>query len=77
MKKIREQGTIFEKERSELFRNRENTVTMATLKEFEGHGSGAFFRIEIAAGRTKAAFTTERNELELTAMRAAIEGKPF
>lgn len=58
-----------------MFRNGENTVAMATLKQFEGHGSSALFRIEITAGRAKAAFTTEGNEFEFTAMRTAIESK--
>ena len=50
-------------------------MAMATLKQFEGHGSSALFRIEITAGRAKAAFTTEGNEFEFTAMRTAIESK--
>ena len=74
MKQAVKKRTVIEKEITKIFINGENTVTVLDVNEFTCHGSRAIHRILIAAGRAEAAVTAERNKLELSAVRAAVEG---
>ena len=49
---------------------------MGTGDEFKSHTVGAFLRIFDSAGRTKAAFASERNKLHVIAMRAHVHSAP-
>ena len=74
MKQAVKKRAVIEKENTKIFINGENTVPVLDVNEFTCHGSSTIHRILIAAGRTEAAVTAERNELELSAVRAAVEG---
>ena len=74
MKQAVKKRTVIEKEISQIFINGENTVTVLDVNEFTSHGSSAIHRILIAAGRAEAAVTAEWNKLELSTVRAAVEG---
>ena len=74
MKQAMKERTVSEKEITQIFINGENTVSVLNVNEFTCHGSSAFHRVFIATGGTEAAVTAEWNKLELTAVRAAVEG---
>lgn len=67
-----EEGTVMQKERAKLFVNRKNTVSVGTVDQFKGHGGRTFLTVFDTAGGTKAALTTERNKLHVTAVRADV-----
>lgn len=49
-----------------------DTMSVRTVNHLERHGNGALKRIEITAGRAKAALAVKRDKLERTARRAAV-----
>ena len=66
MKKTVEQRTVSAKENAKFFGDSENAMSVNALNDFERHGSSALNGIEIAAGRTKAAFAAKRDKFERT-----------
>ena len=49
-------------------------MAMGTVDEFKSHRGSAVDGIHVAAGRTKAAVTTECNEFEIAAFGARVHG---
>ncbi len=74
LKKAVKQGTVIEKERTQVFINGKNEVPVSTVNEFEGHFRRAVNAVFIAAGRAKFRVTAERNEFQFAAVGAAIHG---
>ena len=74
MKKAMKQGTVFEEERSKILINGKNTMAESNVNEFKSHGSSAFHRVLIAAGRAKTTVTAERDKFKIAAMITAIHG---
>ena len=72
MEKAVKQGAVIQEKLSEALVNGEDTVPMGDIEEFEDHRGSALHGIFIAASRAETAVASERDELELTAMRAAI-----
>lgn len=60
----------------EVFIDGEDTMAVPDIDEFKRHGGRTLHGIFIAAGRTEAAVTPERNKLKIAAMRTAIHGTP-
>ena len=57
-----QQRTVFIEEDAEILINSENTMTMNAIHKLKGHSSGTVNCVFSTTGRTKSAFTTERNE---------------
>ena len=74
MEETIQQGTVVQEKVTKVFINRENTVAVLYVNELKGHTGRTFQGILIAAGRTEAAVTTERNKFKVSAERAAIHG---
>ena len=72
MKETVQEGAVLKKKVAEIFINGKNAMAVLDIDEFKRHTSGAFHSVFISAGRTKAAVTTKRNKLEITAVRAGI-----
>lgn len=49
-----------------------NTMPVLNINELEGHRSGSVNGVHVAAGRTKAGVTAERNKLKISAARAGV-----
>ena len=74
LKKAVEQGTVIQKERTQVFVNGKNEVPMGTVNEFKGHFCRAVNAVFIAAGRAKFRVAAERNEFQLAAVGTAVHG---
>lgn len=72
MKEAFQQRTIIQEERSKIFIDRENTVTMGGIEKLERHGIGAFHGILVAASRAETTMTAKRNKFELIAAGANV-----
>ena len=55
VKETIEQRTVFEKELTKVFINRENAMAVRDIHQFKRHTGRAFHRIFVATGRTEAA----------------------
>ena len=64
VKETIEQRTVFEKELTKVFINRENAMAVRDTRQFKRHTGRAFHGVFVAASRTEAAVTTERNKLK-------------
>lgn len=69
-----QQGTVFEKKRTEFFVNRKNEMAMGPVEQFKRHFSGTVNAIFIAAGGAKLGMASERDKFKITTMRASIHG---
>ena len=49
-------------------------MTVLNIKEFKRHGSSPVDGVHVAAGRTEAGMTAERNKFKITAESTAIHG---
>ena len=47
---------------------------MGNVDNFKRHGSGTFYGILVAAGRTETAMASKRNKFKVTTRRASIRG---
>jgi hypothetical protein len=74
MEKTVEQSSVFQKKFTEIFIDRENTMTVLNIDQFEGHTGSAFHGIFVTAGGAKTAVTTERDEFKFTTVWTAIHG---
>ncbi len=74
MKEAAQKFLVFKEEMAEILIDGENTMSMRDIDQLEGHVGGAFHRIFITAGRTKAAVTAERNKFKFATLRAAVHG---
>jgi len=74
MKEAVEEGTVLKEEGAEVFINGKNAMAVLNTDELKRHTGGAFHSIFVSAGRTKAAVTTKRNKLEITAVGAGVHG---
>ena len=74
MKEAVEEGTVLKEEVAEVFINGKNAMAVLNTDELKRHTGGAFHSIFVSAGRTKAAVTTKRNKLEITAVGAGVHG---
>ena len=72
MKETVQERTVLKEKVAEIFINGKNTMTVADIDELKRHTGSALHGIFIATGGTKAAVTTKRNKLEITAVRAGI-----
>lgn len=72
MKEAVQVGMVLKEKVAEIFINGKNAMAVLDIDEFKRHTGGAFHSVFISAGRTKAAVTTKRNKLEITAVRAGI-----
>ena len=72
MEETVQERTVLKEEVAEIFINSKNAMAVLDTDEFKRHTGGAFHSVFISAGRTKAAVTTKRNKLEITAVRAGI-----
>ena len=59
--------TVFKKKMSEGVIDCKDAVTVLGIDDFRRHGKGTVNRIPVAAGRTEAAFATERNKFKVAA----------
>lgn len=74
LEKAVEEGTVFEKEVSEIFINGKDTVAVSAGDEFEGHVCGAFLTVFHSTGRAKSGMAAERDKLKASAVGACIHG---
>ncbi len=74
MKETVEEGTVLKEEVAAVFINGKNAMAVLNADELKRHTGGAFHSIFVSAGRTKAAVTTKRNKLEITAVGAGVQG---
>ena len=74
MQETFQERTVLKEKVAETFINSKNTMAVLDTDELERHTGGAFHSIVVAAGRTKAAVTTKRNKLEITAVGAGVHG---
>ena len=74
MKETVQEGAVLKKKVAEIFINGKNAMAVLDIDEFKRHTGGAFHSIFISAGRTKAAVTTKRNKLEITAVWTGVHG---
>ena len=74
MKEAVEEGTVLKEEVAEVFINGKNTMAVLNADELKRHTGGALHSIFVSARRTKAAVTTKRNKLEITAVGAGVHG---
>ena len=51
-----------------------NTVSMLDINDFKRHGSRPVNGVHVAAGRTEAGMTAERNKFEISTARTGIHG---
>ena len=76
MKKTVKERAVPKEKIPEVFIDGKDTMAVPDIDEFKRHGGRTLHGIFIAAGRTEAAVTPERNKLKVAAMRAAIHGTP-
>lgn len=74
MKETVQEGTVLKEKIAEIIINGKNAMTVLDADEFERHTGGAFHRIFVAAGRTKAAVTAEGNKLQVIAVGTGVHG---
>lgn len=74
LKEAVKQGTVIQKERTQVFINGKNEVPVGAVNEFEGHFGRAVNAVFIAAGRTKFRMAAERDEFKFAAVGTAIHG---
>ena len=74
MEETVQERTVLKEEVAEIFINSKNAMAVLDTDEFKRHTGGAFHSVFVSAGRTKAAVTTERNKLEITAVGAGVHG---
>ena len=74
MKKTMKQSSVLKEKITEIFINREDTVSVADVNEFKRHRGSSVNGIHVTAGRTKPRMTAERNVFEISAGRAGIHG---
>ena len=72
MKETVQEGAVLKKKVPEIFVNSKSAMTVLDTDKCERHICSAFHSIFVPTGRTKAAVTTKRNKLEITAARAGI-----
>ena len=76
LKKAVKERAILKKEMAKIFINGKNAMPMCTVYQLKGHRGRTFLAVFNTAGRTKTAFTAERDKLHISAMRAQIHGAP-
>ena len=59
---------------SEFAGDGKNTVSMLDINDFKRHGSRPVNGVHVAAGRTEAGMTAERNKFENSTARTGIHG---
>ena len=74
MEKAVKQRAVFPEKVSEIFINGKNTMAVLDINELKRHGSSAFHRILVTAGRAKTAVTAERNKFKFSTMSTSIHG---
>ena len=74
MKQTIEQRTILEKEFAKSFVKCENAMAVCDIYQLKGHTGSAFHGIFVAAGRTEAAVTAERNKLKFATVGTVVRG---
>ena len=72
MKKTMKQSSVLKEKITEIFINREDTVSVADVNEFKRHGSSAIHRILVTTSGAETAVAAKRNELKFSAVWAAI-----
>ena len=72
MEKRRKQGSVVKEKITEIFINREDTVSVLDVNEFKRHGCSTFHRVLVAAGGAETAVAAKRNELKFSTVRASI-----
>ena len=72
MEETVKQGAIFKKERTEVFIDCKDTMSVSDVDELEGHGGSAIHRIFVATGGAETAMASKRNKFELSAFRTAV-----
>ena len=70
--KDNEAGICLEGKNTEIFINREDTVSVPDVNEFKRHGCSTFHRILVAAGGAETAVAAKRNELKFSTVWASI-----
>jgi len=65
---------IVEKEDTEFFGERKDTMPVNTGNQLAGHTKSPFLIIQVATGRTETAFTGKGDKFKVATMRTAIEG---
>jgi hypothetical protein len=66
------EGTFLHEKAAQVFVNGKNTMPVVDVNEFEGHLSGAFHGIFVAASRTETAVAAERDKFQFTTIRATV-----
>ena len=77
MEKAVKKGAVFKEEMPELFRNRENAMPVSGVNDLKRHGSSTLDIIFVPTGGTEAAFAAERDDLDLVAFTACVDGMSF
>lgn len=74
LKKAVKPRTILKKERTKIFINGKDKMSVGTVNEFKGHFSRAVNAVFVTAGRAKFRMAAERNEFKFAAVGTAIHG---
>lgn len=74
MKETVKQGAVIQEKAPEVFVNGEHAVPVGYIHQLKGHICSPFHGVFITACGAEAAFAAERDEFQLTAVRAAIHG---
>ena len=59
---------------AKIFIDGKNAMAVLNMNQLKGHTGSAFHGIFIAAGRTEAAVTAERNKFKLPTVRTSVHG---
>lgn len=74
MKETVEQGTVIQKEITEIFINSKDAMTVLDMNQFKGHTGGAFHGIFVSTSRAKTAVTAEGNKLKFPTVGTSVHG---
>lgn len=72
MEKAMKQSSVLKKKITEIFINREDTVSVRDVNQFKRHGRSTIHRILVTAGGAETAVAAKRNELKFSTVWAAI-----
>ena len=72
MKKTMKQRSVLKEKITEIFINREDTVSVADVNQFKRHGCSTIHRILVTASGAETAVAAKRNEPKFYAVWAAI-----
>ena len=72
MEKTVQEGTVFEKEGTEVFVDGKDTVSMGNINEFKGHRGSTFHGVLVTTGGAETAVTAKGDKLEFSAFGTTV-----